>query len=85
MRSDPAPFYGQSLPALLQVKVCQEKKIILLQENFAILFTDDLLAINDNVEFEKFERWFKYIYPSELELKNEHEKNCQRLHNIKKS
>ena len=76
MGSDPAPFmanlflYHYESEYVKQVK----KKDIFLARKFrnTFRFIDDLLAVNDDGEFEKC---FKKIYPPELELKKEHSGN----------
>ena len=73
MGSDPAPFmanlflYHYESEYVKQVK----KKDIFRARKFrnTFRFIDDLLAVNDDGEFEKC---FKKIYPPELELKKEH-------------
>ena len=73
MGSDPAPFmanlflYNYESKYVIEMK----KKDLFTARKFrhTFRFIDDLLAINDDGEFEKC---FKKIYPPELELKKEH-------------
>ena len=73
MESDPAPFMANLFLYYYESMYVKEvkKKDIFTARKFrhTFRFIDDLVAINDDGEFE---RCFKEIYPSELELKKEH-------------
>ena len=71
--SDPAPFMANLFLYYYESKYVKEvkKKDLFTARKFrnTFRFIDDLLAINDDGEFQ---RSFKDIYPPELELKKEH-------------
>ena len=73
MGSDPAPFMANLFLYYYESKYVKEvkKKDLFTARKFrnTFRFIDDLLAINDDGEFQ---RSFKDIYPPELELKKEH-------------
>ena len=73
MGSDPAPFMANLFLYHYESEYVKQakKKDIFLARKFrnTFRFIDDLLAVNDDGEFEKC---FKEIYPPELELKKEH-------------
>ena len=73
MGSDPAPFmanfflYSYERKYIQNLRKADVAKARLFRNTFR--FIDDLLTINDNGEFEKC---YRDIYPTELELKKEH-------------
>ena len=73
MGSDPAPFMANLFLHHYEAKYVKEvkKKDLFTARKFrnTFRFIDDLLAVNDDGEFEKC---CKEIYPRELELKKEH-------------
>ena len=73
MGSDPAPFMANLFLYYYEsnyVKKVKKKDIFIARKfRHTYRFIDDLLAVNDDGEFEKC---FKDIYPEELELKKEH-------------
>ena len=76
MGSDPAPFMANLFLYFYEAKYVREvkSKDLFIAKKFrhTFRFIDDLLAINDDGEFE---RCFKNIYPPELELEKEHSGN----------
>ena len=76
MGSDPAPFMANLFLYFYENQYVRDlkKQKIMSARRFSNTFCyiDDLCAINDNGEFEKT---FKDIYPSELELKKENSIN----------
>ena len=73
MGSDPAPYFANLFLYHYEshyVKTLQDKDLLRARKFCnTFRFIDDLLAVNDDGEFE---RCFKEIYPEELELKKEH-------------
>ena len=74
MGSDPAPYFANLFLYHYESKYVQNLQVKDLPRARRFCntfrFIDDLLAVNDDGEFE---RCFKEIYPNELELKKEHD------------
>ena len=70
MGSDPAPFFANLSQAHKEadwLKAQRKLGIISVRKiNTSFLFNDDLLSLNDDRTFEKH---YKDIYPTELEVK----------------
>ena len=78
MGSDPAPFMANLFLYYYESKFLKQYKVNNMKNarkfNFIFRFIDDLLAVNDDGEFEKN---IKKIYPKELELKKENTEDDQ--------
>ena len=76
VRSDPAPFFANLFLAHKEtdwVKAQDKLGTINVQKiNNYFRFIDDLLSLNDDCTFKKH---YKDIYPTELELKKENNRN----------
>ena len=73
MGIDPAPFWANLFLYFYDNKVIQSLISSGYKQAFTFhCFIDDLCAINDNYEFNSF---FKDIYPPDLELQMEHQRN----------
>ena len=76
MGSDPAPFFANLFLAHKEadwVKAQRKLGTINVRKiNNSFRFIDDLLSLNDGSTFEKH---YKDIYPTELELKKENDSN----------
>ena len=76
MGSDPAPFFANLFLAHKEadwVKAQRKLGTINVRKiNNSFQFIDDLLSLNDSSTFEKY---YKDIYPTELELKKENNSN----------
>ena len=76
MGSDPAAFFANFFLALKEADCIKEQRklgtINVQKINNSFWFIDDLLSLNDDCSFEKH---YKDIYPTELELKKENNSN----------
>ena len=78
MGSDPAPFFANLFLYRYESrwinKMKKENNVLARKFGRVFRYIDDLLAINDGDEFE---RYYSDIYPSELELKKENATNTE--------
>ena len=76
MESDPAPFFANIFLACKEadwVKAQQKLGTLnVLKINNPFRFIDDLLSLNDDSTFEKH---YKGIYPTDIDLKKENNSN----------
>ena len=76
MRSDPAPFFANLFLAHKEADWLKAQRklgtVNVRKINNSFRFIDDLLSLNDGSTFEKH---YKDIYPTELELKKENNSN----------
>ena len=79
MASDPEPFFAKKNNPLAQKEaewvVAQQMlgTINVRKINNSFWFIDDLLSLNDEIAFEKH---YKDVYPTKLELKKEINNSC---------